>query len=117
MIATFTSKEPFDREENYPSIPSPRGVNWKNYLKHGLTILKVGLAAYTQRRYARLSFNNYIKSEGEKVWLVKSITKNEQSIGNIGAVEMAANLPFGIKDGKRYPGTRHIECGIKTLDH
>ncbi|XP_031640679.1 uncharacterized protein LOC116352316 [Contarinia nasturtii] len=116
MTARFTQREQLDRE-SYPSIPSPRGIRWRNYVRHRLTMVKDAVAAYARRRYARLSFDKYIGSQGEKDWLAKVITKNEPSLINIGAVDMAPNSPIGIKKGKRCPGTRHLQCSVKKLGH
>ncbi|XP_031629640.1 uncharacterized protein LOC116344918 [Contarinia nasturtii] len=99
MTARFTQREQLDRE-SYPSIPSPRGIRWRNYVRHRLTMVKDAVAAYARRRYARLSFDKYIGSQGEKDCLAKVITKNEPSLINIGAVDMAPNSLIGIKKGK-----------------
>lgn len=67
------------------------------------------MAAYARRRYARLSFDRYIESQREGDWLAGLLMRNEPTLVNIGAAEMAANSPVGIKKGMRYPGAFHIE--------
>jgi hypothetical protein len=62
--AAFTAFEESDRNDRtkYALMPSPKGDNWFDYVKHRLTCLKKGMAAYTTARYTRLRFDKYIEA-------------------------------------------------------
>lgn len=62
--AEFTMFEENDRNDRtkYERMPSPKGRNWRDYVRHRLTCLKKGMAAYTTAQYTRLRFDKYIES-------------------------------------------------------
>jgi hypothetical protein len=117
LTANFTAMEKFDRERMFPSIPSPRGANWRNYVIHRIKMMEDGLDTYARRRYARLSLDKYIESQRERDMMAKAITKNKPSLIIIGDVDLPANSPIGKKKTKRCPGTRKLENSIKKLHH
>lgn len=98
-------------------MPSPRGQHWASYILHRCEMMVEGIGAYAKRKYARLSFDKYIESNRERDFLAMMITKNKPSLVLIGAAEMPANSPIGIKKNKRCPGTRHLMNSIKKLHH
>lgn len=60
----FREFEENDRNDRtkYERMPSPKGSNWYDYVKHRLTISKKAIAVYTTEKYTRLRFDKYIES-------------------------------------------------------
>lgn len=57
----FVEFERNDRNR-YARMPSPKGENWEDYIKHRLRIMKKAIAVYTSKKYTHLRFDKYIES-------------------------------------------------------
>jgi len=61
----FVEFEENDRNDRarYPDrMPTPKGNNWRDYIRHRLTVMKKGFDVYTTAKYTRLRFEKYVKS-------------------------------------------------------
>lgn len=60
----FKQFEENDRNDRtkYPRMPSPKGNDWRDYIRHRLTIMKKAIEVYTTEKYTRLRFDKYIES-------------------------------------------------------
>lgn len=102
------AKEFEDREKeilkSYEKMPSPRGSQWREYLKHQSKLMKEKFAVYTNRRYARLDFDKHIKTSKQIATMARRVTKNKPSLVALGA-------GYGDKMARK------LANGIKNLDH
>lgn len=59
----FKQFEELDRNDRtrYEGMPSPKGDNWRDYIRHRLIIMKNAIATYTTKQYTRLKFDKYIE--------------------------------------------------------
>jgi len=73
------------------------------------------MATYATRQYARLSLDTYIEGNRESDETAKRMTDNQPTLVYLGAAQMPANRPFGIKNRKRCPGTRKLVISLKKL--
>ena len=88
------------------NMPSPKGRDYEDYIRHRLRMMNRGLEVYTTRKYARLSFDKYIESYRAIDTITHRLTRGKRTIVFLGAAEFASNAP--IKTYKRCPGTRKI---------
>lgn len=114
MTEAFTIQEQTDRN-SYPIMPSPRGVRWRSYIQHRLTVFEDGLAVYANQKYARLSLDKYIESNRAIDKIAAFLTNKLKSIIYIGAAEMSPNSPIKIRKNVRCPGTRKLVQSFKKL--
>lgn len=102
---------------SYPTIPSPRGKSWRNYITHQLWMWPIGIDTFATRQYGRLLLDAYIQSNRESDELARKITQNRPSLVMLGNAELHPNRPIGIKKNKRCPGVRKFVISIKKLGH
>lgn len=102
---------------NYPRVPSPRGVSWRDYIDEQMYLLPAGIEAFATRKYGRHLLDKYIRSNREADATAKKITQNQPSLIMLGAAELNPNRPIGIKGRKRCPGVRKLVNSIKKLGH
>lgn len=116
MTAAFKEMEQHDREE-YPVMPSPRGVLWRSYIQHKLKMFEAGIAAYANRKYARFGLDKHIQSYRAIDKIAASLTNRLKSIIYIGAAEISPNSPIGIRKHVRCPGVRKLVKAFKKLSN
>lgn len=56
----FEERDRNDRSR-YERMPSPKGGNWRDYIRHRMTIMKEAITTYTTHQYTRLKFDKYIE--------------------------------------------------------
>lgn len=103
------------RSRFYSKMPSPRGVQWGNYIDHQMWLYPLGIAAFATKRYAKLGLQKYIESNREADKTAKRVTENQPSLVFLGAAELHPSRPIGIKGQKRCPGVRKLVNSIKKL--
>lgn len=116
LSAQFTAEMQHDFTR-YPSIPSPRGAIWRNYVTHRMRMWQTGINTFATRQYGRLLLDKYIQSNRECDELAVGITQNQPSLIMLGAAELNPSRPIGIKRNKRCPGVRKLVTSIKKLGH
>ncbi|XP_055307269.1 uncharacterized protein LOC129571493 [Sitodiplosis mosellana] len=64
MTRVFTYDEQADLKRIAAEIgqtPSPRNISWRHYIEHRLRMSQDGIAAYSQKNYARLRLDKHIE--------------------------------------------------------
>ncbi|XP_031639204.1 uncharacterized protein LOC116351264 [Contarinia nasturtii] len=117
LVGWFDIEEK-DHLKTYPfGPPSPRNSTWKWYIEYRIKMLRKGMSAYATRKYSRLDFDHYMKSNQVNDNIAVTVTNNMPSINIFGASEMPPNRPFGLKRRKRYQGSRKLLVSVKKLGH
>ncbi|XP_031635719.1 uncharacterized protein LOC116348752 [Contarinia nasturtii] len=78
----FVQEERRDREnrEIYPVMPSPKGSQWLNYVKHRSKMMKHGICAYSTAKYTRLALDKHIKSSSVVDNWVEKVTDKQPTL-------------------------------------
>lgn len=112
----FVEEERNDRENRalYVHMPSPKGSQWMNYIKHRVKMMKNGIGAYGTKKYTRLALDKHIETERNIDKFAHHITGGGQpSLVFLGADgDVPPNSPIRIKKHVRCPGTRKL---VKAL--
>lgn len=141
----FVAFEENDRNDRtkYAQMPSPKGANWRDYIRHRLTIMSKAIEVHTTENYTRLRFDKYIESNrvcdkiaamlvriNSSVYLLINLnirlrkkntyvilqqTNGKPCIIYMGGVDMSPNSPIKIKKHIRAPGNRKILKSFKKL--
>lgn len=61
QFTTFEQNDLNDRTK-YAQLPSPKGVNWRDYIRHRLHTMKKAVRAYTTEKYTHLRFDKYVET-------------------------------------------------------
>lgn len=95
----------------YATTPSPKSVNWLEFIIHRMKIFNRGIATYTDRRYARLNFDKYISTQKVMDNMTNRLVGNDTSLVCIGATDFHPSAP--IKKYVRCPGVKKIRAFLK----
>lgn len=111
----FVKIEQDDRNNRtiYPDMPSPKGNQWKDYIKHRMKMMERGIAVYTTDKYTRLNFDKYVQSNRVCDSIAFMFTGRNPTIMHLGAAQMSPDSPIGIKKSLRCPGTRKLMRSYK----
>lgn len=88
-----------------------------NYIEHRVKMMKPGMNVYTQRKFIRLRFDKYVEENRASDSIAAFLTRKLASLIFIGAAQMAANSPIGIKKRLRCPGVRKLMNSFKKLNN
>lgn len=97
--------EQADRENRqlYAQMPSPKGVNWLDYVHHRLRMFESAIETYTTEKYANLRFNKYVNSIRTSDQKAGELVNYQSAIVFFGAADTPANSPIRIKKHVRAP--------------
>lgn len=93
--------------------PSPLGRHWLSYVHHRLRMQIYGIAAYTTRKYTRLSLDKHIESNRAIDVIANKLTKSKRALIFLGNADTPPNSPIKIKKNVRCPGTRKLINAFK----
>ncbi|XP_055311411.1 uncharacterized protein LOC129574069 isoform X1 [Sitodiplosis mosellana] len=113
MTRKYVHKEQRDLKSYPITSVSPRGSQWKSFIKHKIKMLTDSLATYARRKYAQLSLHKYIESNREMDLMAKHITKNETGVVFLGDAAFPSNSKIGVKRTKRTPDQRKFIVSLK----
>ncbi|XP_055295689.1 uncharacterized protein LOC129565154 [Sitodiplosis mosellana] len=116
MTRVFTYDEQADLKRIAAEIgqtPSPRNISWRHYIEHRLRMSQDGIAAYSQKNYARLRLDKHIEWRRAIDLIAGKLLHFKTAIINIGAAEISPNCPIRIKKYVRCPGVRKLIAAFK----
>ncbi|XP_055322421.1 uncharacterized protein LOC129578217 [Sitodiplosis mosellana] len=116
MTRVFTYDEQADLKRIAAEIgqtPSPRNISWRHYIEHRLRMSQDGIAAYSQKNYARLRLDKHIEWRRAIDLIGGKLVHFKTAIINIGAAEISPNCPIRIKKYVRCPGVRKLIAAFK----